>query len=310
MIDCNKFIEKYYSESAESAKLNARMYINHANSVIGDTPVDIALQDDNTLCQLFYISPSSGISSGNYKKLKTLLLRLFEMCGITAKIPTHEEVLAYQQLKIHWSTLDELLDFIDKVGKRYMPDYNPRTDLVQIKTIAILGWYGFSIEEIVNARNSDLYWNDNIHGISLHGRDLPLDWKSYNILCQLASLYAYRGFPSGKPQRLKGDDRFLFRPTTSISKRCNENTIKQLLKTFNSHAKAGFNATISFGKLRKDALFSKIYADKNDPSTCDKCESYYEKIIQYFGCTPSLVIGYLKEYKQWLYMCHEEELIV
>lgn len=301
MIDCNEFLSKYYTTTSPTKQNDVRTYIRSLNNLLGENDVASSLRDDTLLCRSFYIVASSGVSRTNYQKIKTYIVNLFDMYGIDKEVPSREQVLAAQTLKCYWKDLDDLMDFIDKIGENKMQNYNPRTDLITIKAIAVLGWYGFSIEEVTEAKKDGLYQNDSKYLIRIREKAVSLDWRSYDILCRLAFLYAYKGFPSGKLQILKGDGNYLFRPTTSGLSRWNENNVKQALKHFNYYAKSPANAIISFGKLHKNAIFTEVFNDQGD-------DGVYEKIIRITGCSSTLAQGYRKEYEQWLNICHKEKL--
>lgn len=300
MIDGKKFVNEYYAAASESKKNDVLRYIDNLNTIIGENGNEM-LKDKSTLCKSFFISKSSGISRTNYQKLKKYLGEVLAFCKIPVSVPTRDEVLSFQTLRCYYEDLTSLLDFVDKVGYGRLEHYNPNADLLNIKAIIILGWNGYSSQDIINAKKSDLYSKaGELYSITIDGKTAILDWRSFNTLSNLAFMYSYRGFPSGKLQILKGNSDYLFRPTVAGMSQSNEEQVKQALKRFNSYIKPLYNSMICFGKLHKNALFVQIYNDASD-------KTLFEKIVQYANCSAVLAYGYQKEYMQWLDVYHPED---
>lgn len=300
MTDYNDFLSKYYPDANDVKREDIISYLDNLNSIIGDEDPKKALQDNSIVCKSFFISKHSGIARTNYQKIKTYIKNLFEYYGINKEVPSREEVLDSQTTQMYWATLDDLIDFIDRVGRNKMDIYNPRSDLLPIKCTAILGWYGLSVEDIINFKKADILMdNDFNYSIRIGSKSIPVNYRSFDTLTCFALLYAYRGFPSGRMQILKGDSSYLFRPTVAGVERCSENSIKQNLKYFNNYIGRIYNAMISFGKLHKNALFVEIYNDNRDMSLV-------EKIVAHANCNLTLAYGYEKEYAQWIKTFHKE----
>ena len=301
MIDYSDFLSKYYSTANDVKRNDVITYLDNLIALAGERDFTDALRDENVLQASFFMSKHSGISRTNYQKIKTYLKNLFEYYGIDKTIPSREDVLGAQKTQMYWATLDDILDFIDKVGRNKMDIYNPRSDLLPIKCLTILGWYGLSLSDILELKKADIIVDNNFnYSIKTNNKSISIDYRSFDTLTCFALLYSYRGFPSGRMKVLKGDGQYLFRPTVANVQRCNENTLKQNLKFFNNYIEPMYHAMISFGKLHKNALFVEIYQDNSE-------NTLQEKIMEHAACDAVLACGYEKEYAQWIKSFHQED---
>ena len=113
---------------------------------------------------------------------------------------------------IDYKSIDTILDYIDYIGQGVLPAYNPESDLLYVKTIAILSWYGFTADEMAQLKTSNLIIEaGKYYGIKLQDHQVQIGWRACKLLCCIGVQYLYRTFPSGKSQVIRGLTGYLLR---------------------------------------------------------------------------------------------------
>lgn len=300
MLDCKLFLEKYYPNANEQKANDIARFIAYVKSILGTTPVEEALKDYKFLCKTFYLQKTGGIVYSHYLKIKDYLLNLFEYYGVESTVPSREDVIAAQTTVCYFKDLDDLLDFIDYVGELKLDNYNKRIDLANIKTVAVLGWYGLTTQEIATLPNACIGTADGSFWVyKPDGSRIEISEHAYSIISILRSLDEYRGFPSGRKIIFKGDNTHLFRTKTSSCEVITEDHIIQIIRRFNDAIPPTCNNAINFRKLKKNALFETVYNDTSD-------QLVIHKIMKHMECNRNVAQGYKLEYERWLNLYHNE----
>ncbi len=302
MINYDEFIECYYPSVTISRRNSIKSFLNNVTEVVGNKPIEEALKNKLTLCDIFYIQKSGNMSRSHYQKIKEYLINLFDFLGIQAIIPTREEVLNSLDNIYYFRGINEMLNFIDEVGEHVLPYYNPTADLVRVKSICVLGWLGFTIEEIVNLKKSNLslvgcngYRLSNKHG-TFEIFDAP-----FAALYYLSELNEYKGIPSGKKIVLKSNEEYLFRSQNITREKLDALTIAVILKRFNSCIPSSRHIQILFRNLHKNALFIEIYNDISN-------RSLMEKITDIMKCDYKVGLSYKEQYNKFVTLLKNNEI--
>ena len=219
---------------------------------------------------------------------------LFDFVGIEATVPTREEVLASQDTICYFRGINELLEFIDKVGNSALANYNPTTDLVRVKSVCVLGWLGFTPDEIADIKVRDLTPID-LSGYKVTNKSGTYEvyGQPFTALYYLSGLEEYNGLPSGRKIILKGSDEYLFRPTDANCEKLDGGQIIQIIKRFNNCIPRSMKTSIVFRNLHKNALFIEVYNDTTD-------KSLINKITSIMGCTLNYAFSYRDQYMKFV----------
>ncbi|MBE7101363.1 MAG: hypothetical protein E7364_07145 [Clostridiales bacterium] len=293
MIDSKAFIEKYYPNANAQRENDVERFLSYVDALLKEDNPSTRLLDKEFLCRTFFLQSTNSISRQHYQKIKEYLLNLFDWFGVLGTVPTREEVMDSQQTSCYFRDLDSILNLIDEIGASLMAGYNPNADLATVKAIVVLGWHGLSPREIAVLKKNELISDDNTRYLLEHnGEMIAIEDSAYTALKALRYLDSYRGLPSGKVRVFKGDESFLFRPTTSCP-RVEENHIILAISRFNSLIPKERNVAIIFRNLRKNALFVKIYQDKSN-------RTLLEKICSIMGCSENSAFNYREQYYKWV----------
>ncbi len=291
MIDFKDFVERYYPSANIAQRNDIKRFLDNLLKIIGDTPLNEALKNTQVLHNSFYLQKvGNDISRPHYQKIKGYLNNLIDFLDINSTIPTREEVLTSQNTMSYFKGIDDLFDFIDKVGNSLLADYDPTKDLVRIKSICVLGWLGFSPDEIANIKIDDLSRVDTI-GYRLINKmgSHEIYGKSFLALFYLTELKEYSALPSGKKTSIKGNEEYLLRPTVANCEKLDGEAIIQIIKRFNNCIPPSMKTSIMFRNLYKNALFIEVYNDKSD-------KSIIQKIISVMRCSPNYALNYKAQY--------------
>ena len=295
MIDYEAFLGRYYSTANEWKQKDVTRFLDNLAEIIGDTPLEQALQNENILCSAFFLQENGGsISRPHYQKIKEYLLNLFAFCGVQSEVPTREVVMSSQQSVGYFRGINELMSFIDSVGAIRLESYNPTTDLVNVKSICVLGWLGFSPNEIAEMKKSALKPLGLDKYQITHGDEVfEVSGAPFAALYYLSDLESYKGLPTGKRMNLTGDPSYLFRPTIHSQKLVGDSII-QIIKRFNAQIPITFTQrAIIFRNLHKNALFVEVYNDKSD-------KSLLQKIIDIMKCDQHYALSYREQYLRFV----------
>ena len=295
MIDYQDFVARYYPSANSARQQDVARFLDNLAEIIGETPLADALKNTQALCSAFYLQKAgNNISRPHYQKIKEYLINLFDFVGIEATVPTREEVLASQDTICYFRGINELLEFIDKVGNSALANYNPTTDLVRVKSVCVLGWLGFTPDEIADIKVRDLTPID-LSGYKVTNKSGTYEvyGQPFTVLYYLSGLEEYNGLPSGRKIILKGSDEYLFRPTDANCEKLDGGQIIQIIKRFNNCIPRSMKTSIVFRNLHKNALFIEVYNDTTD-------KSLINKITSIMGCTLNYAFSYRDQYMKFV----------
>lgn len=302
MMDYKLFLTTYYPNANDQRVDDVARFFSYVESILDSKPIEEALIDKGFLCKAFYLQETSGISKPHYLKIKDYLTNLFDYYKVKSEVPSREDVIASQTTICYFKDLDNLLDFIDYVGEIRLSNYNKRVDLANIKTVAALGWYGLTTQEITILPRFCVGRNDTEFWLAKpDGTRVAISERVFNIISTLRSLDEYRGLPSGRKIIFKGDDTYLFRATTATCESITEDHIIQIIRRFNGAIPPTCNNALNFRKLRKNALFEIVYNDNSD-------ELLVHKIMKHMECNRRVAQGYKLEYDRWVELYHKDEI--
>lgn len=293
MIDINGYLQTYYPNCSEAAERDIKSFLTAVDRQCSNTELTVALKDKQFLCKCMYMLQEKGLSPTTYGKRKICLANLCNFLGIDDyELPLYDEVLTSQDVEYLFADLDSLLKFIDNVGREVIREYNPTTDLMHIKGIAILGWYGANIDDIAQFEIKDI-WHDeqqNAYIANIPSRgEISIRQRDYEILTALSKIEQYRGMPSGRIQYLK-PSALLFR---SIHEGTSSNRIVQLLKRFNQNVPQGCDSRLVFTYLYRNAKFVNIHNDNSDLPLI-------KKIVSHLGCPTNHAYMIRMQYVLWV----------
>lgn len=298
MINVQDFIAKYYNGADEKTIDQISKYVDNLNKLIGNSDESVVLRDTTFLCKSFYTRRTCSNSKHHHEYVRKFLENVFDYVGIQEKIPTRQEALdkMFQEGKAtYFKSLDDLLNLIDAVGAIVLPDYNELVDLIIVKTIVILGWYGLSAEEISLLKISDVERIKN---------ERAIEDKHYKILQIATSLDYYKGLPSGLLINLDVDSCYLIRlrkNSKGESPAPKPINITQTLTRFNKNIPHVLNFAIYFSLLKKNAELIMIHNDKSDSLLLDK-------ITKHTGCSLAHRFDYKEIYKAWVAAYYNEKI--
>lgn len=295
MINYQDFVDKYYPTANNARQNDIARFLDNLAEIVGETPLTDALKSKQILCNAFYLQKTgNNISRPHYQKIKEYLLNIFDFVGIDSTVPTREEVLASQEMICYFRGLNELLEFVDKVGNFELTEYNPTRDLVRVKAICVLGWLGFTPDEIADIKVYDLSPIDLIgYKITNKNATYEVYGQAFAALYYLSDLEEYKGLPSGRKVILKGNEEYLFRPTDADCEKLDGGQIIQIIKRFNNCIPRSMKTSIVFRNLHKNALFLDVYNDKSD-------KSLINKIMSIMGCTQNYAFSYRDQYMNFV----------
>lgn len=295
MINYEDFAARYYPTANTARQNDIARFLDNLVEIIGETPLKDALKNTQVLCAAFYLQKAgNNISRPHYQKIKEYLINLFDFVGVDATVPTREEVLASQDTICYFRGINEMLEFIDKVGSSALANYNPTTDLVRVKAVCVLGWLGFTPDEIADIKVRDLSPIDlNGYKVSNKSGTYEIYGQPFTVLYYLSGLEEYNGLPSGRRIILKGNNEYLFRPTDANCEKLDGGQIIQIIKRFNNCIPRSMKTSIVFRNLHKNALFIEVYNDTSD-------KSLINKITSIMGCTLNYAFNYRDQYVKFV----------
>lgn len=300
-LDFDAFIGKYYPNANEQRLNDIRRFLTHISELSAGSSLADKLADHDFLCNAFYMQRLNSITRTHYQKIKEYLLNLFDWYKIKAEVPTQEEVIEFTQVYAYFRSLESALRFVDHVGELRLANYNPTQDLVIVKSIFILGWYGLSLKEIVALKKADVSKGKDGNGVvRVVDSYVTLDSSSFDVLMNLKYLDNYKSLPNGTLKTLKGCEDYLFRPTTN----CNgltETLLAQFLKRFNDNVPRHLHQNIAFRNIYRNAKFVDVY---NDKST----DSLLQKIEKHTSCSPKQAFSYRTQYLAWVELINQNKI--
>lgn len=230
-------------------------------------------------CGLFY--PQKRLVVAFYEWLREKNLVSDEYLGIVKQI-THLEIMNTEQvLSSYFKDCQSMLDYIDLVGEPY--GLGGKRDMLFLKTICILSWYGLDRDEICEIRIADL--NDRDFCIIVGDKKIQFKpdifeyIRLYSISTEMASL------PSGKIIKFH-DTGYLLRG--KCPQQYKANNISLLLGRFN---RLSMGKTLQLWEIRRNGLFQRIYDSGKDNEA--------QKILIDEGYEEKQALRCVQLYKVW-----------
>lgn len=251
-------------------------------------------QNPDRICRLFY-GKSKSVSKAQYYR-KRMLVRLFYDWLLeqgAVKQSTVDSVYAlqlqdvitdYEISRYYFRSLDEVLDFVTRVGERQ--GLNSPDDMLNFKSIVILTWYGLDLSELLSIKKRDLDRANNT--LTINEKNLQITTKYMNILCRFADIDLHRGFPSQK-QQVYVSSPYLMR--SSKQSRMNPNNIQCAIRRFNTVA-SDYGYELSILNMRKNGVFWRVYESAETKTV----NSLIQELI---GCDTAFAFGYKELYERW-----------
>ena len=294
MINYETFLDEYYP-TADKTQQSVKQFLDDLTELIGDVPLEQALQNEQILCRAFFLRQDDSYSfHSSYLKTKEYLSNLLKFFGIQGKIPTRETVMKSRKHAKYFRSINDLLEFVDSVGKSRSEYYNPTTDLIIVKSICILGWLGFSLEEIANMKKTDLVPVGLDKYCVKHGDEaFYLSGAPFAALYYLHDLESYRDIYSNKRVQLLGDKCYLFRASTN-GEIITAADIARMLYQFNRQIPIALTQrTIHFSSIHKNAIFVEVYNDKS-------CQNVLLKLMSILRCDKLTACHYREQYLEFI----------
>ena len=247
------------------------------------------------ICKLFYGKGRSVSKSQYYRKRKIIKLFydwLYEQGAVDKEtvrrvydIQLDDVVTDYELSRYFFKDLNEVLEFIRMVGTSQ--GFDDPDDLLNIKAIVILLWYGVELSEIVGIKKSDLNRNDNT--VKVGQKSFPIEPEHMSMLCRFSDIDIYKGFPSQK-QQVYVSSPYLLR--SAKQPLMIPNNVQCAFRRFNLVA-SQFGRELSVLNIRKNGVFWRVYTRD------DNTKSINNIIIELTGCDTAFAFGYKKIYERW-----------
>ena len=286
------FYNQCQSLPDENDRKRAEAFCNKIYDVFNeDNP---QFSDMSHICNLFY-GKNLTISKTQYYCRKNLVCMFYdwlkeqgavddELVEKVHSLRLKDIALDYELYHYYFKDLDEVLGFVKRVGAMNgMGDYD---DLLNLKSLVILIWYGIEFNQVCEIKKSDL--NRATQTITYCGQTKQFKKEHFDILCRFADLDAHKGFPSQKLQLYKKSP-YLMR--SAIQSQIKPNNMRKALVRFNAVA-------VSYGKelstlcLRRNGIFYSVYqaGDKKSAGV---------RIQKLLGCDTAFSFGYKEFYEKW-----------
>jgi hypothetical protein len=211
-----------------------------------------------------------------------------EQLSIVQKIKLDEITMSCEVKQNYFKDIYDAIDFVQAVGSMF--GMNDKDDLLIIKSIVILSWYGIEASAMSGIRKADLCPDSNSVCID-GGLTVVMPRECFSILYRLSVIDEYRGFPSGKKQTCVNSP-YLFR--TFRSEQTDRSKINQAVKRFNNEASDLFDRKIAVSALKNNRIFCQML-ECEDQSSCG-LTSLLKEVA---GKDRHAAVWYKSMYKTW-----------
>lgn len=257
-MDYTKFIQDSPEEIDEKL-------IKKFNEITKEDPnnANIIIEDES-IYSIFYVY-NDTVAMSKFYSVKRFLILLYEWLiqqkyadkWTLEKIKSIriEDVLSETFVKqFLYKNLDSILEMVCEVGNKI--GLSNEEDLLDIKSLVILMFYGVEYKDIIDIKKSDLYGNK----IKVGNEIITLDDKSFKILSMYAETDPFSSFPSGK-SRVRVPSDFLFR--SSMKNKLTSSNLRFAFARFNEVAK-DYYVQLDRLRLYKNGMFVRIYEVENN----------------------------------------------
>ena len=300
MIDFELFLNEC-NNLASYDMLSAKLLCRRAGEIFAYND-DYSLPDN--IYKLFYSSDKSGLSKSQFYKLKKIVTLFYQWLNkkrVVSRAVVNfvdniklEDVISVNEISIcYYRNLDEVINFISMVGRK--KGLSGDDDLLNIKCVSVLAWHGIRIQQMPDLLLSDM--RDDSFSIEVSNQNgkhssVYLD-KYYGHIKRLSLITEYRGFPSGKLERLPSSE-FLFKSPRNDF--LSANGISHLIERFNQEAYVLFNKKISLSALYRNGVLFKMYELEKERGLDISKGSLVKELID---CDRPFAFGYAKLFGKW-----------
>lgn len=264
------------------------------NTAASEFDGDLNFSAREHIVGLFY-GENSKLGRALYQRRKRIICLLYDWLYSQGEIEeafakwVHEvqysDIISEREImRFYFADLDEVLNYIAAVGRSV--GMSDESDLLNIKTIAILAWHGLDVDEMLNLKKSDLLVADSI--IKFNGQEISVCPRHMKILSLFAKTDRHCGFPTQRSQNYK-DSIYLMR--SAYQDHMTPNNIWCMLRRFNVVG-ADYDMELSVLCLRRCGLFRRIYDEKSEKSI----NTLIQREIQ---CDTAFAVGYKELYEKW-----------
>lgn len=179
----------------------------------------------------------------------------------------YEDIMhLYNSSNVLYKDLESVIEELDKIGiyhfttlKETNPkvvDYIPNEQLLHIKTIIILSWYGFIAKEMIEIEKSNVVNIRDEYYIKHNKTKVAISQFAYNILQLYIKAKSHRTVPGYKLINYKDSSKLI----RLKSKKVTVPTLNNFIKVFNEYiSTTPFDIRISLTTLKQCNIFNKIY---------------------------------------------------
>lgn len=261
-----------------------------------DVFADGDFKNRSKVCEAFYVTDKLGKAQffRMKKYVKELYNWLFEQGFVDnedveyVRGLTIDDVVSNREITTcYFRDLNNALDFVGAVGYAY--GFDRDDDLLMIKTIVILSWYGLERGDIAEVRKSDLI--DSETALLCKGRQIGLPAEHFNVLRRFADSDVYRVFPLDKRHE------YVYSPylmRTSRSVQMDKDKVSQAIKRFNAVALERFEHKLVMKALQNNGAFCKMLENAEQDSRA--LTMAVENIV---GCDRHAAFWYKVMYEKW-----------
>lgn len=325
-MDFEVFLNKYYGNSNKTICASCRFFLSQVENMIDDAKQTLGenasekeiysslFRNREQVLKLMYSFnvKHKKFDIGMYKStvLKKFLLNFIEWLNDQGLVDNYEELKSFilsfnlsnflveeNLSQIYFENISEVLKFIDDVGEFYLSKvalkstgakgYDKNSELLNIKTVAILAWHGLTPTQMLQIKKTDIKSSNGNYFIEWTPRTY-VSKIEYNILHSFAGISSYRGIPSGRLTTLtEGDE--LLRICSTAKSQATDKYIFNMIKRFNRCAEnSGKTKILQPKALSRCGVFSQVHDFcKNNPDgvnqaikkicNCSNYAMYYHK---------------------------------
>lgn len=252
--------------------------------------------NDSKVRELFYAH--GKMSKPQFYRIKKYVKELyqwfFEQGAVTqsqidfVKSVTIDDVVSQEEMSLYYfPNLDGALDFVTSVGA--MNGLGDRNDMLMMKSIVVLSWYGVDVQQILSIRKSDLSYTTQTLFVD-GDKAIKMEASHFDILYRFAMIDSHRGFPTGNMLVFQ-DSPYLMRTARSIQ--MNSNTVYQAIKRFNVVASAMSGRKIGISALQTNGVFCKMLTGGQES------KDLTNTVQSATGCDRHEAFWYKAKYEKW-----------
>ena len=179
----------------------------------------------------------------------------------------YEDIMhLYNSSNVLYKDLKSVIDELDKIGAYHfsilkesnpkVADYIPNEQLLHIKAIVILSWYGFIAKEMIEIEKSNVVHIRDEYYIKHNKTKVTISQFAYNILQLYIKAKSHRTVPGYRLINYKDSSKLI----RLKSKKVTVPTLNNFVKVFNEYiSTTPFDIRISFTTLKQCNIFNKIY---------------------------------------------------